>query len=168
MYKLHYDVFLVTMKESGAFVTKHTVINYVNNLAPAQQLACLSAGAGAGSGAVTGVAPTHVSHGNTDSKRRFLPKSGQSSAGTHHVVKDGSEYKNRQPRGGSLAARGGFRTPRGNGSGSRGRGGGSQVPSLTFHVQADVVDRSKGVKSATPGTVKVQNRFSGLDTDTQE
>ena len=164
MYKLHYDVFLVTMKESGAFVTKHTVINYVNNLAPAQQLACLSAGAG--SGAVTGVAPTHVSHGNTDSKRRFLPKSGSSSAGTHHVVKDGSEYKNRQPRGGSLAVRGGFRTPRGTGSGSR--GGGSQVPSLTVHVPADVVDRSKGVKSATPGTVKVQNRFSGLDTDTQE
>jgi hypothetical protein len=160
MYKLHYDVFLATMKESGTFVTKHTVINYVNNLAPPQQLACLSAGAGA--------APTHVSHENPDSKRRFLPKAGSSSAGGHDGVKDGSEYKNRQPRGGSLAARGGFRTPRGNGSGSRGRGGGSQVPSLTFHVQADVVDRSKGVKSATPGTVKVQNRFSGLDTDTQE
>jgi hypothetical protein len=39
---------------------------------------------------------------------------------------------------------------------------------LTVHVPVDVVDRSKSVKSATPGTVKVQNRFSGLETDTQE
>jgi hypothetical protein len=42
MYKLHYDVYLATLKETGAFVTKHTVINYVNVLAVAQQLACLN------------------------------------------------------------------------------------------------------------------------------
>jgi hypothetical protein len=172
MYKLHYDVFLATMKESGAFVTKHTVINYVNNLAPPQQLACLSlcsASASAATETHTGTSSTRpINTFSNDSNRRFLHKSSSSSSSssTHHVVKDGSEYKNRQPRGGSLAARGGFRTPRGSGSGSR--GGGSQVPSLTVHVPVDVVDRSKSVKSATPGTVKVQNRFSGLETDTQE
>lgn len=166
MYKLHYDVYLATMKESGAFVTKHTVINYVNNLAPPQQLACLSLSAVTGAGAPTGVSSSTrpVNTFSNDSGRRFLPKSASSS--THDGVKDGSEYKNRQPRGGSLAARGGFRTPRGNSSGMR--GGGTQVPSLSVRVPDDTRDRSKGVKSATPGTVKVQNRFASLDTDTQE
>jgi len=161
MYKLHYDVFLATMKASGAFVTKHSVINYVNSLAPAQQLACLSLSAGHSQSS------GDTSSGNFDSKRNFSYRSRSSSNVTRDGVKDGSEYKNRQPnsRGGSLAVRGGFKTPRGSGSGSR--GGGSQVPSLTIHVPLDVSDRYKGVKSATPGTVKVQNQFSGLDTDTQ-
>jgi hypothetical protein len=44
MYKMHYDVYLATMKESGTFITKHIVINYVNQLAAAQQLACLNTG----------------------------------------------------------------------------------------------------------------------------
>jgi hypothetical protein len=56
MYKLHYDVFLATMKESGTFVTKHTVINYVNNLAAAQQLACLNGGVAQSTASAT--APT--------------------------------------------------------------------------------------------------------------
>ena len=60
MYKMHYDIYLATMKEAGTFITKHIVINYVNQLAAAQQLACLNTGhvsaapidaAGAGAGA---------------------------------------------------------------------------------------------------------------------
>jgi hypothetical protein len=43
MYKLHHEVYLTTMKLSGAFVTMHTAITYVNQLATAQQLACLNA-----------------------------------------------------------------------------------------------------------------------------
>jgi len=176
MYKLHYDVFLATMKESGAFVTKHTVINYVNNLAPPQQLACLSMTLSSLVGSSGYASQPRVSNGaaaagsrntfSNDSNRRFLPKSPSSE--THDGVKDGSEYKNRQHRGrgGSLAARGGFRTPRGNSNGTR--GGGTQAPSLSVRIPDDGYERSKGVKSATPGYVKVQNRFASLDTNTLE
>jgi len=152
MYKLHYDVFLATMKETGAFVTKHTVINYVNNLAPAQQLACLNL-----SGLSGGAGP-----------------SGASGASEHQPENKGSGRFDRgapgHSRGGStLAARGGFRTPRGGGA----LGAGARLPTIVRTVESGGsggVARGnyssvRGAKSASAGVVKVQNRFSSLNSD---
>ena len=189
MYKLHYDVFLATMKETGTFVTKHTVINYVNNLAPPQQLACLNTSVVISTGDIqcvndsTNPFSSH-SMGATENKpnlsnnssTRYLNKDGRGGRGgrggrdgrdgrDERDERDGSEYKNREPRGGSLASRGGFRTPRGNRLDTR---VGSKMPSLSVHIPDDGPERSRGTKSATPGCVKVQNRFASLDTDTQE
>jgi len=41
-FKLHHDIYLADLRAKGQFVSKATVIHYVNNLAPAQQLACLN------------------------------------------------------------------------------------------------------------------------------
>ena len=151
MYKLHYDVFLATMKETGAFVTKHTVINYVNNLAPAQQLACLNL-----SGLSGAAGPAGASENQPENK------------GTGRFERGAPGYS----RGGStLAARGGFRTPRG--GGALGGGAGARLPTIVRTVDSggsSSVARGnnssvRGGKSASAGVVKVQNRFSSLNSD---
>lgn len=141
MYKLHYDVFLATMKETGTFVTKHTVINYVNNLAAAQQLACLNtAGAGAGTTAGAGDIGTTGGDDSTVSRRRVLPSFQGKRIERSTITRDGSGA--------------GFRSARP----SRGR----TTPSLT--VQIPSADESmKGIKAS--GSVKVQNQYAGLNTD---
>lgn len=152
MYKLHYDVFLATMKEAGTFVTKHTVINYVNNLVPAQQLACLNTGGagasasviddGAGAGAGTGSAGVTGAGAVSGEKRRFLPSQGR------HIERSSAND-----------AKSGFRSART----SRGR----SLPTLTIQIPSDTADAGTGnVKgSKTYGSVKVQNQFAGLDVD---
>jgi hypothetical protein len=158
MYKIHYDLYLATMKESGAFVTKHTVIKYVNELAAAQQLACLnasggteptsSAGAGAGAGA-----PSHGA--STGDKRTFQRKTierSKSGAGAGAGAGTGA----RDPE-----LRSGFR------SAKQSRGG-RMMPTLTVQIpkvnENEVVSGSvKGSKGT--GVVKVQNRFAGLDVE---
>ena len=157
MYKLHYDVFLATMKETGAFVTKHTVINYVNNLAPAQQLACLNlSGLSGAAGAAGAAGPSGASENQPENK------------GTGRFERGAPGYS----RGGStLAARGGFRTPRG--GGALGGGAGARLPTIVRTVDSggsSSVARGnnssvKGGKSASAGVVKVQNRFSSLNSD---
>lgn len=151
MYKLHYDVFLATIKESGAFVTKHTVINYVNNLAPAQQLACLNLSGLSGAGAASASASAGVSEHHSDNKS------------TGRFDRGGAGHS----RGGSaLAARGGFRTPRGGALGGSGSGGGgARLPTIVRTVESGRGGSVRGAKSATAGVVKVQNRFSSLNSD---
>jgi hypothetical protein len=129
MYKMHYDVYLATMKEAGAFITKHTVINYVNQLAAAQQLACLNtAGAGAAdtidSGAGAPRKPFHMRQSN------------------------------------NVDRSGGFRS-------TRPSRGGRMVPTLSVQIPStDAEDEPVKVKgSKMTGSVKVQNRFAGLDVD---
>ena len=149
MYKLHYDVFLATMKEAGTFVTKHTVINYVNQLAAAQQLACLNGGGGAGVPPSDGVGSS--GGGGTITGRRFLPSQGGG----------GGNGGNRQiERSSASDARSGFRSARP----TRGR---SMPWSLTIEVPSSDASTGEGtVKgSKTSGSVKVQNQFSGLDVD---
>lgn len=137
MYKIHYDVFLATMKEAGAFVTKHTVINYVNNLAPAQQLACLN-----------------------------LISTGSSSSTGEHVTRFGNPSKSsrdyRSGRGSStLAERGGFRTSRGNSSAQD-----AVVLTRTMSSSGSGSGlRGKKYDGPSTGVVRVHNRFSGLTTD---
>jgi hypothetical protein len=157
MYKLHYDVFLATMKETGAFVTKHTVINYVNNLAPAQQLACLNlSGLSGAAGAAGAAGPSGASENQPENK------------GTGRFERGAPGYS----RGGStLAARGGFRTPRG--GGALGGDAGARLPTIVRTVDSggsSSVARGnnssvRGGKSASAGVVKVQNRFSSLNSD---
>ena len=150
MYKLHYDVFLATMKEAGTFVTKHTVINYVNQLAAAQQLACLNGGGGAGVPPSDGVGSS--GGGGTITGRRFLPSQGGGGGGNNG---------NRQiERSSASDARSGFRSARP----TRGR---SMPWSLTIEVPSSDASTGEGtVKgSKTSGSVKVQNQFSGLDVD---
>lgn len=157
MYKLHYDVYLTTMKESGAFVTKHTVINYVNQLAAAQQLACLNAGTGA-STSTNGDIATNTSvnattevtseepHKRKPFQRRPIERSNSGS-------------------GGDAETKCGFRS-------ARPTRGGRMVPSLTVHIpRADEngdddrykSSQLKGAKST--GSVKVHNQFAGLNVD---
>ena len=155
MYKLHYDVFLATMKEAGTFVTKHTVINYVNQLAAAQQLACLNGGGGGGG---VGVPPSDGVGGSSGgggavvgTGRRFLPSQGGG----------GGNGGNRQiERSSASDARSGFRSARP----TRGR---SMPWSLTIEVPSSDASTGEGtVKgSKASGSVKVQNQFSGLDVD---
>ena len=143
MYKLHYDVFLATMKEAGTFVTKHTVINYVNQLAAAQQLACLNGGGGAGVPPSDGVGGSGSGGSVGGAGRRFLPSQGSSS---------GRQIE----RSSTSDARNGFRSARP----TRGR---SMPWSLTIQVPSSDADTVKGSK--TSGCVKVHNQFSGLDVD---
>jgi hypothetical protein len=154
MYKLHYDVFLATMKEAGTFVTKHTVINYVNQLAAAQQLACLN-GASAGvsqptgdtgaaaTGATGATGATTSATTGTGERRRFLPSQGK------HIERSSTSD-----------ARSGFRI----GRPTRGR----SMPTLTIQIPSSSDAGTDGgtVKgSKTSGSVKVQNQFAGLDVD---
>ena len=152
MYKLHYDVYLATMKESGAFVTKNTVIHYVNNLAVAQQLACLN-GAGAGAGA---------------------------GLGSDNIDKPGS-FSNTRNGGGKTITRANAVTSRSDNSAgfrsTKPSRGGRMVPSLTVQIPSPAsasasasalhgnddmfASQVKGAK--TTGCVKVQNQFAGLE-----
>jgi hypothetical protein len=151
MYKLHYDVFLATMKEVGTFVTKHTVINYVNQLAAAQQLACLN-GASAGVSLPTGDnwAATAGAATGTGERRRFLPSQGGSGSGRQIERSSTSD------------ARSGFRI----GRPTRGR----SMPTLTIQIPSSSdagtgMDAGTVKGSKTSGSVKVQNQFAGLDVD---
>ena len=147
MYKLHYDVFLATMKETGTFVTKHTVINYVNQLAAAQQLACLN-GAGVGDGGSGSGGAGDGSGTATGAGRRFLPS--QQGNGNGRQIERSS----------ASDARSGFRSARP----TRGR-------SMPWTLTIDVPSSSPGTGEGTVkgskayGSVKVQNQFAGLDVD---
>jgi hypothetical protein len=154
MYKIHYDIFLTTMKDAGVFVTKHTVINYVNSLATAQQLACL-AGSGAAAGAAAGAAvtPSHpIDGGGAGERRPFQGKRIERSVGA-------SSSRDRPSGTAPSDARSGFRSARP----TRGR----SMPTLTIQVPSSSdglgPDTVKGSK--TLGCVKVHNQFSGLDVD---
>lgn len=92
MYKLHYDVYLATMKSSGVFVTKHTVMDYVNQLAPAQQLACLSA---------TSPAST-VDTGAEKNTQRKQPFQRRQIERSKHNEGVGGFHSTRPPRGGRM------------------------------------------------------------------
>jgi hypothetical protein len=149
MYKLHYDTYLATMKEAGAFITKHVVINYVNQLAAAQQLACLNA-TPASSETVGHVGHVSGRDGDADTtqKRKTFQK--------RQIERSNS---------GSAETKSGFRS-------ARPARGGRMVPTLT--VQIPRVDDSHSldndadnqVKGAKPtGSVKVHNRFAGLEVD---
>jgi hypothetical protein len=158
MYKIHYDIFLATMKEAGVFVTKHTVINYVNSLATAQQLACL---AGSGAPALTAVAvtPSHPNgggDGGAGDRRPFQGKRIERSVG------GGASSSRDRPSGTAPSdARSGFRSARP----TRGR----SMPTLTIQVPSSSDGAGAGADSVkgskTLGCVKVHNQFSGLDVD---
>jgi len=140
MYKLHYDVYLATMKSSGVFVTKHTVINYVNLLAPAQQLVCLNA---TPTPASTATPTTTDAGAETDAQRK--------------------PFQRRQiERSNPIDRSGGFRS-------TRPSRGGRMVPSLTVQIpnaDAAAADEQVHVKGAkATGSVKVHNSFAGLDVD---
>ena len=143
MYKLHYDFYLAKMKETGVFVTKHTVIDYVNQLAPAQQLVCLNA-------------------------TPYTEVSQERSAPRHHNHKKHIERAKPQQEGGNEGSGGsGFRNTR---QSSRG-GGRRMTPSLSVQIPLNDAtvsneDGDRRVKgSKTTGSVKVQNQFAGLDVD---
>jgi hypothetical protein len=156
MYKLHYDVYLATMKEAGAFITKHAVINYVNQLAAAQQLACLNA-TPASSETVGHVGHvTHVSIGygaaDTTQKHRTFQKKQ-------------IERSNPGTGTGTSETKSGFRS-------ARPARGGRMVPTLTVQIPRvddsryadnDTQNQVKGAK--VTGSVKVHNQFAGLDVD---
>ena len=165
MYKIHYDLYLATMKESGAFVTKHTVINYVNQLAAAQQLACLNASAGSGSDSTSaGASKLSEAPGSTSTgdKRPFQRKPIERSktgawAGTGAGASASGAYGARDPE-----SRSGFRS-------AKPSRGGRMVPTLTVQIpKADDIDAGPGGQlkgSKGTGVVKVQNRFAGLDVE---
>ena len=147
MYKLHYDVYLATMKDRGLFVTKNIVINYVNNLAAAQQLACLN-GAGAG-----------VRVSEISSVR--APVAGSGTVGEHHRGFQEKRTEYNSNRRGSSRARGGFHSAI---PSIRGR----SRPTLTVQIPSDagtVTDETTVKGSKTSGSVKVQNQFAGLEVD---
>jgi hypothetical protein len=137
MYKLHYDVYLATMKSSGVFVTKHAVIDYVNQLAPAQQLACLSA---------------------------TLPASTTIDASAHSV-KDTQRKPpfQRRPieRSNHSEGVGGFRSMKPSRGGRMVPSLTVQIPDTD--ASEPVVVQLKGAKST--GHVKIHNSFAGLDVD---
>jgi hypothetical protein len=149
MYKLHYDIYLATMKEAGSFVTKHTVINYVNQLAAAQQLACLNTAAGA---VATGAVAGDDTAGSLQRPRSFPSRQGKPIE-----------------RSGNAESRTGFRS-------ARPARGGRMVPSLTVQIPSSSTESAGGagadlfasqqVKGAkTTGSVKVHNQFAGLDVE---
>jgi hypothetical protein len=151
MYKLHYDVYLATMKETGTFVTKHTVINYVNQLAPAQQFACLSAVSASASASAS---ETHTTHSTTDVKS-------DTRKSFHSKHKNQGQKQIERPKpSADTETKSGFRN-------TRPSRGGRTVPSLSIEVpNNDNVEDNIHVKgSKTSGSVKVQNRFAGLDVD---
>lgn len=151
MYKIHYDVYLATMKPTGAFVTKHTAINYVNQLAPAQQLACLNATPLAAAAAVAA-----DGGGSTESlqKHRSFP-SRQGRPIERSTINENVE------------SRTGFHS-------ARPTRGGRMIPSLTVEIPSASSDGGSGadvfanrqVKGAkTSGNVKVHNQFAGLENE---
>ena len=165
MYKIHYDVYLATMKESGAFVTKHTVINYVNQLAAAQQLACLNAGAGAGPVAATAAVTTSASAdtygADTPQKRKPFQRKPIERSKPGMAISGGGGGGG---GGGDAETKSGFRS-------AKPSRGGRMVPSLTVqipksddnHERGEGGSQLKGAK--TTGSVKVHNQFAGLDVE---
>ena len=135
MYKLHYDVYLATMKSSGVFVTKHAVIDYVNQLAPAQQLACLSA---------TLPASTTVDVGAEKNTQRKQPFQRRPIERSNHSEGVGGFRSMRPSRGGRMVPSLTVQIPDADASEPR-------------------VVQLKGAKST--GHVKVHNSFAGLDVD---
>jgi hypothetical protein len=157
MYKLHYDTYLATMKEAGAFITKHAVINYVNQLAAAQQLACLNA-------TPASTAPRHDADADTQT---------QTHSHNHAHARTDSQQKYRtfqkkpieRSNSGSAEAKSGFRS-------ARPARGGRMVPTLTVQIPREDNNRyadndaANQVKGAKPtGSVKVHNQFAGLNVD---
>jgi hypothetical protein len=149
MYKLHYDTYLATMKEAGAFITKHTVINYVNQLAAAQQLACLNATPSVSGTTSTSTATERGDDGRQEYKKQIVranPRNGGGRSGNEPDAKFG--FRSARP--------------------SR---GGRMNPSLSVYVPytdaeastSTTNDRTQGAKST--GNVKVHNQFAGLDVD---
>ena len=142
MYKLHYDVYLATLKETGAFVTKHTVINYVNVLAVAQQLACLNTGA-VGVGAEGGKPPIQ-----------------RSSSSSSYAVRENAETRSgfrntRTGRGGRMVPSLSVQIP-----------GDETTATTTTATGGRDLFASQQIKGAkATGSVKVHNQFAGLDVD---
>lgn len=144
MYKLHYDVYLAKMKENGVFVTKHTIIEYVNQLAVAQQLACV----------IATPLPVRDSASKSDDRANTFQKQPKK-----QIVRSQQTGDN------SADAKSGFRN-------SRASRGGRSVPSLSVQIpprsssDENVTNEEARVKgSKTTGSVKVQNQFAGLDVD---
>jgi len=145
MYKLHYDVYLATLKEAGVFITKNSVIQYVNNLAVAQQLACLNASA-------------CVNTEHSDRHRSFPSSKNDvgigktiTRAGVGSVSNTG--FRSTKPsRGGRMVPSLSVQIPESSSSSSSTLSGGN---SDMFSGQV------KGAK--TSGSVKVQNQFAGLE-----
>ncbi len=144
MYKLHYDIYLAKMKENGVFVTKHTIIEYVNQLAVAQQLACV----------IATPLPLRDSASKSDDRANTFQKQPKKQIVRSHQKGDNS-----------ADAKSGFRN-------SRASRGGRSVPSLSVQIpprsssDENVTNDDVRVKgSKTTGSVKVQNQFAGLDVD---
>jgi len=141
MYKLHYDIYLATMKEKGVFVTKHTVINYVNNLAVAQQLACLNASVSAG-------VPEGDTTESLQRQRSFPSRQGRPIVRSQGVSVNENVTGFRSAR----PARGGRMVPSLT----------VQIPSSTASVGGDVFASHQVKGAKTSGSVKVHNQFAGL------
>jgi hypothetical protein len=143
MYKLHYDIYLAKMKEAGVFVTKHTVIEYVNQLAPAQQLACVIA------------TPLPVRDSVMVGSFQHQPRVKKQIMRTQQTSENSADTKSgfrnsRLSRGGRTVPSLSIQIPNrdGNGVGAN---------------EHEEEQRVKGSKSS--GCVKVQNQFAGLDVD---
>jgi hypothetical protein len=141
MYKVHYDVYLAKMKESGIFVTKHTIIDYVNQLAVAQQLACVIA------------TPLPVRDGASKTSDSFQTQQKKQIVRSQHNSENSADAKS------------GFRNSRAS------RGGRSvpslsvQIPPRTSSNENITNDEVSMKGSKVTGSVKVQNQFAGLDVD---
>ena len=145
MYKLHYDTYLATMKETGAFITKNTVINYVNQLAAVQQLSCLNA---TPVSTTTTISIDRGDEGRLEYKKQIVRANPRIGGG-----------------GNDPDSKLGFRS-------ARASRGGRMNPSLSVYVpHTDTAtatatateERTKGAK--TTGNVKVHNQFDGLNVD---
>jgi len=151
MYKLHYDVYLATLKETGAFVTKHTVINYVNVLAVAQQLACLNT---AGAPGVEGGAAVPIQR----SSYSYTSSSSSSYSGLRENAETRSGFRNpRTGRGGRMVPSLSVQIPNSENTSTAGNGPTTGGRDLFASQQI------KGAKAT--GSVKVHNQFAGLDVD---
>jgi hypothetical protein len=144
MYKLHYDIYLATMKETGAFVTKHTVINYVNQLAVAQQLACLNTATAVGA---VGDDITEL----IQRQRAFPLRQGRPIERSGNADSRSGFHSARPARGGRMIPSLTVQIPSASDAGG---GGGGDI----FASQ-----QVKGAKAT--GSVKVHNQFAGLDVE---
>lgn len=164
MYKLHYDVYLARMKESGIFVTKHTVIDYVNQLAMSQQLACLNATPAPVRDTTTTQMTTQMATVKSAQSSNKQYHQGNSHTQSHSQSQPQKKLIERsRPKTDSSESKSGFRN-------ARPARGGRMVPSLSVHipvtddaVTSEVHTQVKGAK--TTGSVKVQNQFAGLQVD---
>ena len=141
MYKLHYDIYLATMKETGAFVTKHTVINYVNQLAVAQQLACLNTATAVGDDITELI----------QRQRAFPLRQGRPIERSGNADSRSGFHSARPARGGRMIPSLTVQIPSASDAGG---GAGGDI----FASQ-----QVKGAKAT--GSVKVHNQFAGLDVE---